>query len=124
MTEHSLGTIHIDENNIVRMNFKLDSEFTAEHAEEYFELWEKICGDTPRSFLYDFRKVFASLPHDFLVLISSDKRAFKWRKSEAVLIDSLSIRLMADFYKRLDTTTIPFKIFTDELKAIEWSKNQ
>jgi len=120
--EHTLGSIYLDEKDTVWMTFKKNSELTINQVDEFFILWEKVCQGKKRPFIIDFRETFASVRYEFLEKISSDSRAFEWRKAEAVLIDSLSLRLMANFYKGLGTTKIPVKIFTDEQEAINWVK--
>jgi hypothetical protein len=118
--EFTLGSIHKDDDGIVWMKFKKDTQFEKDHIDELFALWEKVTQGEKCPFIIDLRTSYASIPADFLQLMSLDSRAGKWKKAEAILIDSLSLRLMANFYKKLDSNPIPIEVFTNEEEAIKW----
>ncbi len=120
MINHSLGSIYIDLQGIVRMTFEKDSELSIDNVGEYSQLWEKVCAGEKRVFLIDLRDSFISIPLDFLKEISSDSNAVKWKKAEAILIDSLPQRMMVNFYKKMETIKFPVKIFIEENEAINW----
>lgn len=118
--EFSLGSIHRDDEGIVWMKFKKDTQFDKDHLDELFILWEKVTQGKKCLFVIDLRTSYASIPVNFLQQMSLDPRAGKWKKAEAILIDSLSLRLMANFYKKLDSNPIPIEVFTMEENAIKW----
>lgn len=102
------------------MTFEKDSELSIDNVGEYSQLWEKVCAGEKRVFLIDLRDSFISIPLDFLKEISSDSNAVKWKKAEAILIDSLPQRMMVNFYKKMETIKFPVKIFIEENEAINW----
>jgi len=120
MIDHKWGRIYLDEKGIVWMTFNLNPEFNLGDAKEYSALWEKVCSNKKRSFIIDLRKTFALVPYDFLEAISSHPNALKWKKAEAILIDTPSLQLMAGFYKRWTNTKFPVKVFTNAQEAIMW----
>lgn len=119
--EFTLGNINLDDNGIVWMKVNKDTEFDVEQLDELYNLWESITKGVKRPFIIDLRSSFATIPVEFLQQMSTDARSGKWRKAEAILIDSLSLRIMAKFYNKL-VSNIPNKVFTNEEEAIEWLK--
>lgn len=119
---HTLGSIFIDEHSFVRMNFVENAELSMENVSEFLKLWEEVCSGDKKPFLIDLRGSFISIPLNFIKLLSSNSHSTKWKIAEAIIIDSLSQRLMLRFYKPTEPPQFPFKIFTSENDAITWLK--
>ena len=120
MIKHSTADIYIDERGIVWFKFKENAEITLEHGYEYVEIIDKLCAGIPRPFILDTRKTFAAVSPENRKFMGHDQNALKWRKADALLIDSLATRLLGNFYMKLDTPEHPVKLFTNEKDAIEW----
>lgn len=57
--------------------------------------------------------------HDSRVLSTSQKGS-KYKLADAFVINSLSQKLIANFYMNFHKPYVPSRFFTDENKAIEW----
>lgn len=122
MKKHSLGTIFVDANDVIRMTFDKDSELLSDHIIEFYLIWEDLCSGQKHNFLIDLRGSFADIPYEFLEQMISHSSAVKLKKAEAIIVDSLSLRLMVNAYKKMAPSKFPVKIFTDEKEALKWLK--
>ena len=120
MVKHSTADIYIDENGIVWFKFKKYAEVTLEHGFEYVEIIEKLCAGIPRTFILDTRNTLATVSSENRKFMGSDKNVLKWRKADAILVDSLVVRTLANYYMKVDNRGHPIKLFSDEKDAIEW----
>ena len=120
MVRHSTADIYMDENGIVWFKFKKNAKITLEHGYEYVEIIEKLCAGIPRTFILDTRNTSATVSSENRKFMGSDKNALKWRKADAILVNSLIVRTLANYYIKVDTRAHHVKLFTDEKDAIEW----
>ena len=124
MTKNRVYTTDIcemfwDERGFIRINF-LDTQnaYGLEEAKRQFETALKITGGERCKVLIDTRGSNA-LP---------DKEAQDFttnaplRIAEAIIVDSLSMRILSKFYMKKNTNNT-VRIFSKEKKAIEWLIN-
>ena len=93
-----------------------------DHAYEYIDIIEELCKGEKRCFILDTRNTRASVSQENRWVMGNDQRALRWRKADAMLVDSLHIRMIANFYMKFDTPTLPVKLFGTEEEAKEWLK--
>ena len=120
MIKHSTANFYIDNQGIVRIKVDKHAILGIEEAYEYTNIIEKICDGKKRTFLIDTRGTYSTASSEHRRFMGSNSRALKWRKADAVLVDSLPLRLLAKFYMLFDARKHPVKIFTDEKDALKW----
>lgn len=70
--------------------------------------------------LMDIRGDCLNMSNEAKQLAANHKELNECRIAEAILTDSLAIRIAANFYFKLFRPPIPMKLFSKEKKAIEW----
>ena len=100
----------------VKMNAGIEFDETA--LVELFNASNQLAEFKKRHVIVDTRKSFNSSP-GVRNLYATDK-FIKYRYSDAFIVNSLSMRLLVNFYISVNKPKIPTKIFNDEVKAFEW----
>jgi len=124
MTKNRVYTTDIceifwDERGFIRLNFlETQNAYGLEEAKRQFDIALKITGGEKSKVLIDTRGSNA-LP---------DKEAQDFttnaplRTAEAIIVDSLSMRILSKFYMKKNTNNT-VKIFSKEKNAIDWLVN-
>ena len=120
MIEHHTASIFLDEFGHVRFKFKTNVKVELHDAQEYVGIIEELCQGSKKCIILDTRETFASATAEARRFIGADPKATQFRKANALILDSLSVRLIGNFYMKLETPNHPVKIFTDETKALAW----
>lgn len=122
MVDHSTAKIYLDENGIIRFEFKKNAIVELEHAYEYVDIINQLAAGEKRPFILDTRNTFATVTSENRQFMGNNPEALKWRLADALLVDAIHTRILANFYMRIDTPNHPVKLFNDEKKAINWLK--
>ncbi|MGB1318583.1 MAG: hypothetical protein ACPG5W_10265 [Flavobacteriales bacterium] len=96
------------------------ADLNKECAYEYIDIFEQICKGEKRGFILDTRGSRASTSQEFRTIIGNDPRAVKWRKADAMILNSLHKRMVGSFYMKFDTPSLPVKLFGTEEEAKTW----
>jgi hypothetical protein len=83
-----------------------------------YELFEKICKGTKRPFLFSAFDNVSVTPEARNNAVEME-HLFPG-SATAVLANSLAYKLIANFYLKVNRPKTPFKVFSDETKAVEW----
>jgi len=116
----SLSTI---ESGIICIQAKLsgnDFELDVPLAKSFIELAEKKCKGIPRPFLFDLRDIDGIMTIEAGRLLAKSEILKYLRIAHAFIVNSLSVRLMVNFYLRVYSPGCPGKIFDQEGEAINW----
>ncbi|HTF02478.1 MAG TPA: hypothetical protein VK826_00570 [Bacteroidia bacterium] len=118
--EHPTATFEFN-NSILLVTVREDVELTADDVRVHHEIGQTLTGGVPHCAL--FRGSANS---------SATKDAMKYsaynippgRKAEAILVTSLAIRLIGNFFVRFYKPNIPIKLFDNEADALNWLQVQ
>lgn len=112
----SVLTIH--ENGIGQMHFKDDIVMEISNQMEHLNGLIEITNGQPTPFIVTTGKrvLISREARDNAVLIEDISPV----NAMAVIVQNLAYRLVADFYLRFNKPKIPYKVFTDQEKAMDW----
>lgn len=79
-----------------------------------------FCDNKRMPFMIDVRVDNWNAPKEVREFHATSKPLFKIRQAEAILVNSLGIKILANFYNRFNNPPNPVQVFTDEGEAIEW----
>lgn len=119
-----VATIWIEDDGIARLCFLPNAVIELNNAEEiiaaYLEIVKKS-NKTHLPLLSDGRGL-KSISHEARNRFSSENAA-KYILANAILVNSLPTRLIANFFIKFHKPTFPVKIFSSEKDAIKWLKS-
>ena len=102
------------------MIYKENSEIEEKDARELLITAGKLSNQKPYLLFSDVRKFIVTTPE--AKKISVDKNESKLFIAHAVLINSLPMRLVGNFFITFYKPHYPVKLFVDEKKAHDWLK--
>jgi hypothetical protein len=103
---------------IMQVNYKKGVIIDVPLQTKIYELFEQICKGTKKPFLF-------SAFDNVSVTPEARDNAVKMEhlfpgSATAVLANSLAYKLIANFYLKVNRPKTPYKVFSDETKAVEW----
>ncbi len=120
--ETTVAKVFLRENDIVVVKYKPDAEVGLEEMRAIHEAERKLTSDKKHLALLDARG---------FVNVSDEARKFgasaeptKYRTAAALLVDSLAVRILGNFYLNFNKPKVRTKMFSDEKKAIDWLVRQ
>lgn len=116
------ATFHMDDLGILWVKYHKEVDMTPEDARLHIDTVVKLCGKEKRPFLIDTREAKGSYSIGAMRKLAKDPAIVKVRKAQAIIIDSLSNRILANFYIKFHKPANPIKMFADEKEAIQWLK--
>jgi len=81
------------------------------------------CNGVKTPFLIDIRVQNWDAPKEVREFHASSAKLIEIRKAEAILVNNLGLRMLANFYNKINKPSNPVKVFTDEASAIKWMVN-
>src|SRR6056297_3029194 len=107
---------------ILYLNFKpLEDEFDLKMAKTHAKVVADLLGNDGAYFVLNFQGTHINFSNDAREFFASDKNHTKNRKSQAIVIDSLAHKLVANFYLRFNKPKGPTKVFEDLEAAFQWT---
>lgn len=106
------------EDGIVHVHFKEGLEITVEVQGRLFDVYNDICQDEKRPFLFtaaEYVSVTKEARDNAIIM----EQLFPGSAS-AVLVNTLAYKLIANFYLKINKPKSPYQVFSDEDKAVEW----
>lgn len=120
--ETSTANVFLRENDVVVVEYKPDVEVKLEDMIAIHDAERKLTHEKKHVALLDARG---------FVYVSDDAKKFgasevpaHYRKAAALLVDSLAVRMLGNFYLNFNKPKVPTKMFSNEKKAIDWLKSQ
>ncbi|NNE55056.1 MAG: hypothetical protein HKN32_03475 [Flavobacteriales bacterium] len=80
----------------------------------------QYCGSVARPFLIDLRDIDGSVEVEASRLFASSPEMANVRLAQAFVVNSLSIRLLVNFYIRVHQPNCPSQVFSDVEEAEGW----
>ena len=113
--------LEMDSRGFLWIKHKPDVTFELEDAIQQENELISICEGKLTSFVIDVRILNWNAPKEVRNFHATSKKLQNIRKSEAILINNLGLRILANTYNKLNNPPNPVKIFTNEAEAINWS---
>ncbi len=114
------ATFSLDKRGFLKITF-LDNHEDIDEAEvlEHIKAADTITGNKKMAVLADIRLGIHNADYKAKEMIA----AYKMKKAEAVIINSLPQRIVVNFYLKISNkinNKFPVKLFTNEKEAIRW----
>ena len=91
-----------------------------EDAKEVDEVSYEMVKGKPFVTLIDVRDVRSNMTHEAREYFATNKKITDIRKAQAIVVNSLHTKILAEFYIKFNKPTNPVKIFRDYNEAEEW----
>ncbi|MCB0400930.1 MAG: STAS/SEC14 domain-containing protein [Flavobacteriales bacterium] len=119
--EAAVATLEIH-SGILHITLKQDADIDVEHVEELIKMRVKLQGGKPYPVLADIRKLW-------LVSKKARERAAQKEMTDlnvamAILTSSLTSRMLANFFIRINRPSTPTRMFTSKEEALTWLRQQ
>lgn len=117
-TEIEEALITEREDGIVHVHFKEGVEITVELQGRMLDIYNEMCGDIKKPFLYtasEYVTIGKEARDNSIVM-----EALYPGSASAVIATSVAYKLVANFYLLVNKPKSPYKVFNDEENAIEW----
>lgn len=122
-TETATACILLCDDNIMRVQFKKDTEITALHLEENFNAYKAMVGAHKYPYIY--------YAEDGSVMYTESARAYSREHEDdfpklciAVVVKTLAHKLIANFYLKFNKPGCLFKVFDKMEVAETWCQQQ
>ena len=114
--------LYLIERGFTSIVFKDNVHFELEDAIELENHTYDWVEGSPFVALVDARNIQSNISHKAREYFAKNKKITQIRKGQAIVVNSLHIKLLANFYMNFHKPSDPIKIFTDYKKAYEWVK--
>ena len=115
--------ISLDEERVLLIKFKDKVDVDIEEAKKIMSLSYDIVGRTPFYLIVDARDVYSSIDHNSRKLMSEHK-VNEFNIAQAIIVNNMPIRLLANFYLKFYKHNNPIKVFTNIDEGREWVLSQ
>lgn len=116
--------LEMDARGFLWIRHKPNLVFELEDAISQEKELVEICENKPTPFLIDVRVQNWDAPREAREFHASSKPLLAIRKAEAILVNSLGLRVLANFYNKVNRPPNPVKVFNKEDEAIKWLLKQ
>ena len=120
MLRYKTNTIELLENGIVCFQTEADDLYTDKDLIQILDLAEQVAEGKPLLLMMMVDK------HEFLMtkearnLFNTYDKALKLIKAEAVVVNSISGKILYNLLTRIHRPKFPFRAFTKENEAVKW----
>jgi hypothetical protein len=119
--ELNVATITYLKNQIIELKFKDNIIVTENDAREIDEAYVKLAQNKPFTALIDSRDIRGDLTTEARNFFATDKLVRNLRKGQAIVVNSLANKLLAEFYMKFHKPFDPVKIFNNDYEnALNW----
>lgn len=115
--ELSFGKLH-RQNVFIQLVLNDEATLDVPEIQLLIDECKRLSGNKPYALLSDAR-VFLNISPEARKL-ASDPEANNLIVANAVLVNNLALRILANFFSRINRPHFKFKVFTDKQKAIDW----
>ena len=114
--------ITLFDNRIVKIRFKDDVDFVLEDAIEANQTMIDLADGKPYLSLVDTLSIRSQMSNDAMNHFATDELTKGIRIAEAIVVNSLHNKILANFYLKFTKSHNPVKVFNfiDMDKSIEW----
>ena len=105
---------------LLSFHFKGNVDHTIEEFDELISLTADIMNHQQFVVLNDLRNNFGVFSKEIREYLGSHPELIKYKYAEALIIDSLGIRLQVNFFLQFNVQKMNYKVFKDEKSAMKW----
>lgn len=113
-------SLELDARGFLWIRHKSNISFDLNDAINQRDEIVSICEEKRTPFLVDVRVTNWTAEKGVREFHASDEQLLSIKNAEAILVNNAGIRLLANFYQKMNKPPVPVKVFTDEEKAIKW----
>jgi hypothetical protein len=117
-------SLELDERGFLWIRHKSNITFELDDAITQRNEIIDFCQRKSLPFLIDVRVTNWTVEREVREFHSTDQELLSIKNAEAILVNNVGIRLLANFYQKMNRPPNPVKVFTDESKAIDWVMRQ
>ena len=117
-------TIRKAEPGFIHIIVKDGGRLELKEIKESVALLDRITNGNEFIALIDIRNAFMSISPEALAYIGSDNGQLKYCKAEAIVVDSLAVSLIMNFYIKFIPKNKISKSFKDIRSALTWLESQ
>ena len=114
--------LYLIEDGFTLLTAKNNVEVELEDAIEIDDISYDLVEGKPFVTLVDGRNVRSNISHEARDFFANDEKITKIRKAQAIVVNNLHTKLLANFYMKFYKPENPVKIFSDYDKAEKWVK--
>ncbi len=113
-------TIVIEPNDVLFLQYKPDAHIELETIQEAKDFGLDLINHQPFYSMVDFTNRFVSMSPEAKTFAANDPDLCRLRIAEALLVNSLSMKLVANTYLAFNKPKTPTKAFTTKGGALVW----
>lgn len=113
--------LYLIERGFTSIVFKNNIHFELKDAIELDNYTYDWVNGKPFIALVDARDIQSNISHRAREYFAKNKKITQIRKGQAIVVNSLHIKILANFYMNFHKPSDPIKIFTDYKKAYKWA---
>lgn len=119
-----LATLELDKaRNILFFRVKQDIEVDVPEIQEMIRYAKQVAGERRHYAVIDFGASLGSTS-EARSIYADDPFIRKYRIADAFLVNSLSVRLVANFFIKVTKPQVNTRLFSDERAAVDWLLQQ
>ena len=112
--------LYLIEEGYILLRFKDKVEFKLEDAKEVIDLIFDFVEGKPFVILSDARDIRSNMTNEARKHFADDKKIVAIRKAQAIVVNNLHTKIIANFYMKFDKPANDIEIFKDYIKAEKW----
>ncbi len=116
--------LYLIEEGFTLLQFKDQVDFEIEDAIEVDDKTYEFVEGKSFVTLVDARNIRSNMSHEAREFFATDKKIVAIRKAQAIVVNNLHSRLIANFYMTFHKPANPIKIFNDYDKAENWIRER
>ncbi len=114
------ATVRRIDDKIIEIDYLSENEFELEDAIKANNAYFELSNGQPFVSLIDVRGKFGNISHEARQHYVTNEKTKNIRLAEAIVIDQLGHRIVANFYLKINKPNNPVKIFKQRDEAIKW----
>jgi len=111
--------ISLDEDKVLLVKYKNGMDVDLEEAEKIMDATVNIVEKTPFYLIVDARDVLGSIDHNSRKLMS-EHEVNEFNIAQAIIVNNIASRLVANFYLKFYKHSNPIKVFTNINEGRKW----
>lgn len=116
------ATFYKLEAGVVYIRYKpFEGEFDLNDAKRHTKALESLVGSQGQHIILDFRGVNPAFSNEAREHFAKGQVHSPLRKSQAIVIDGLAQKIVANFYMKFNKPDCPVEIFNNPEDALKWS---
>jgi hypothetical protein len=122
-TETDAAQISVCSDGIMRVMIKKNIEITPDHFKKLFETYNELVQGEKRPFIYYAEEGSSTVSEEARRYAKESEHLFP-KICNAVVVNSLAHKLIANFYFKFNKPSYPFKVFNKMDEAEKWCLEQ